>query len=291
MRIRSLTDPHRLPTPDGVRRRTARRDRRRGQSVVEFALILPVFLLLFGSALDLGRLYAAQVTVTNAAREGAFQAATTPSSYSAGQPCPSDGLSNLVVCRTILEAKNSFVTVAPADIAMTCSVSGCPTGMGNTTTVAVTGHFQLLTPILSAFFGGNQNITFVASSTQQIQTLPTPAATATPTPTPTPTATPTPTPTATPTPAPCTAPSAGFTYSTSPPSMQATVTLSVTDTSTTPSGCPITNWTWSWGDGTQYIGQTPGTHAYGTSGTYSITLTVTNGGGSSTSGVVTIKVK
>ena len=75
MRIRSLTDPHRLPTPDGARRRAARRDRRRGQSVVEFALILPVFLLLFGSALDLGRLYAAQVTVTNAAREGAFQAA------------------------------------------------------------------------------------------------------------------------------------------------------------------------------------------------------------------------
>ena len=83
------------------------------------------------------------------------------------------------------------MSIAPADISVTCSVSGCPTGLGNRVTVSVVGHFQLLTPILAPFFGGTQNVTFTRSSTSQIETLPvpsTPASTATPTPTPTPTA-------------------------------------------------------------------------------------------------------
>jgi hypothetical protein len=62
-----------------IDRRVRRRGpRSRGQSLVEFALILPVFLMFFGAVLDLGRVAAAQITVTNVAREAAFQAAETP---------------------------------------------------------------------------------------------------------------------------------------------------------------------------------------------------------------------
>ena len=56
---------------------------------MEFALILPVFMLFFATTLDLGRLAAAQLTVANAAKEGAFQAATTPTDFSPSNPCPS----------------------------------------------------------------------------------------------------------------------------------------------------------------------------------------------------------
>ena len=119
-----------------------RRGKSRGQSIVEFALILPLFMLLFATVLDLGRIAAAQVTVTNAAREGAFEAAKSPTSYLAGQPCPTPDpgtgdipSTNDVVCRTILESKGSFVSIAPSDVTMTCSVSGCPTGIGNTVQV------------------------------------------------------------------------------------------------------------------------------------------------------------
>jgi len=42
-----------------------------GQSLVEFALVLPVLLIVLLGVLDLGRLYFAYVTVTNASREGA----------------------------------------------------------------------------------------------------------------------------------------------------------------------------------------------------------------------------
>lgn len=49
--------------------------RDRGAAAVEFALVVPVlFLMLFG-IIDFGRLYNAQVTITQAAREGARLAA------------------------------------------------------------------------------------------------------------------------------------------------------------------------------------------------------------------------
>jgi len=269
--------------------------RTRGQSLVEFALVLPVFMLFFATTLDLGRLALAQLSVSNAAREGAFQASQTPSSFDNTTGCPSDGESNLVVCRVLLEAANSGVSIAPADISLTCSVSGCPTGMGNRVTVSVTGHFQLLTPILAGFFGGSQNVTFVRSATNQIETLPTPApaggATATPTPTPTPTPSPSATASPTPTPTPvCTIPSAGFTYSTSPSNGKAPLTISVVDTTTSPA-CAITSWFWTWGDGTTSTAQNPGSHTYVVAGTYDVTLKVTNSAGSNTTGAVQIKAK
>jgi Flp pilus assembly protein TadG len=51
------------------------RQRSRGQSLAEFALVIPIFLLLMVSIFDLGRAVFAYNTVTNAAREGARFAA------------------------------------------------------------------------------------------------------------------------------------------------------------------------------------------------------------------------
>jgi Flp pilus assembly protein TadG len=45
--------------------------RAHGQSIVEFALILPLFLVLVFGIVEFGRAYIVYVTVTNAAREGA----------------------------------------------------------------------------------------------------------------------------------------------------------------------------------------------------------------------------
>lgn len=53
-----------------VRRRRGR-DPRRGQSLVEFALILPILLILLVGLLDLGRAVAAYNSVSNGARSGA----------------------------------------------------------------------------------------------------------------------------------------------------------------------------------------------------------------------------
>lgn len=44
---------------------------RQGQSIVEFALILPIMVLVIAGIFDLGRAFFASITITNAAREGA----------------------------------------------------------------------------------------------------------------------------------------------------------------------------------------------------------------------------
>lgn len=48
---------------------TRRRDRERGQTLVEFALILPVFILVLMGIFDLGRAVYAFNTISNASRE------------------------------------------------------------------------------------------------------------------------------------------------------------------------------------------------------------------------------
>jgi Flp pilus assembly protein TadG len=56
----------------------------RGAQVVEFALIVPVLLIIIGAIIQFGFIYNAQVTVTQAAREGARLAAICGSSCSSG---------------------------------------------------------------------------------------------------------------------------------------------------------------------------------------------------------------
>lgn len=61
---------------------TARRSEQ-GQATIEFALVMPVLLLLLVGIFDLGRALGAYVTVTNASREGARFAITSASSTEA----------------------------------------------------------------------------------------------------------------------------------------------------------------------------------------------------------------
>jgi len=52
-----------------ITRRTGKKEG--GQSLVEFALVLPIFLLLLFAIVDFGMAFHAWITVTNSAREGA----------------------------------------------------------------------------------------------------------------------------------------------------------------------------------------------------------------------------
>src|SRR6266550_9643907 len=99
------------------RRRAAGDSRDRGSVAVEFALLLPVLLLLIFGIIDFGRALNAQITLTQAAREGARLA-------SLNQPN--------VVSRTQAAA----VGLSPVSVSVT---SSCPPGAGqgvNATVVA-----------------------------------------------------------------------------------------------------------------------------------------------------------
>jgi hypothetical protein len=56
----------------------SRRHRSRGQTLVEFALISPIFLLVIFATIDFGGYFGARLSVENAARDGARVAAVQP---------------------------------------------------------------------------------------------------------------------------------------------------------------------------------------------------------------------
>jgi Flp pilus assembly protein TadG len=184
---------------------------------VELALLLPVMMLLFAGALDLGRIFYSQITIENAAKEGALEASRNPTSFDNTKPCDTE--TNRVLCLVLNEAKGSLYEITAADVSMSCSPDPCPAdpAFGDTVTVNVAGHFTLMTPLLAQVIG--PTVTLSASSTAQLGIEPDPGVgpTASPSPSPSPSPTPDPSaepsadpsiePTASPTPLVCVAPS------------------------------------------------------------------------------------
>lgn len=80
----------------------------RGQSLVEFALLLPVLLLILLGAVDLARVYTTQVTITNAAREGAR--------FGAANRTNTPEIQN----KAVQEASSSGVAISTSDVAVAC---------------------------------------------------------------------------------------------------------------------------------------------------------------------------
>jgi len=116
-----------------------------GQSIVEFALILPIVLLLIMGVLDLGRAFFMKIALVNAAREGASYLAYHPLDKTTCTVFPSDcydGTRQAVVN----EAYAAGLTVDPADIV----ISNCCTN-GETVQVTVSSEIQLM--IFDFFFG------------------------------------------------------------------------------------------------------------------------------------------
>ena len=129
-----------------ARRDTAPAAPSRGQALVELALILPVFLVLFASALDLGRLYYSQITINNAAKEGALEASRNPTSFDSTKPCNATPTGSSAWSSTRRRVRST--RSRPGDVSLTCSPSPCPTTpqIGDTVTVSVTGEFTLVSP-------------------------------------------------------------------------------------------------------------------------------------------------
>jgi len=181
------------------------RRKARGQALVELAIALPLFLLVVGAAIDLGRLFHAYVAIENASKEGAFYGASNPRCDVAKTGCTNP---NNIAWRVNQEAvglsgvTHTVVCFAPNGV-QRGSLDSCVEG--DTLRVDVAHPFGLVTPILTPIVG-NQLTLGATSSALVLNRAFDPNATPAPLPTPTPTPTggvPTPTPTATPS---CTVP-------------------------------------------------------------------------------------
>lgn len=128
------------------RNRSTRRER--GASIVEFAIVLPLLLLLIGGMVDFGRLFYTEVMLTNAAREG-----TRAAMY---------GNSPTTRANAALSGKVANSTVGPTQI---CA-AGATTGTASVT-VSVPFQWTLLKPAMALFGGSIANPTLTGKATMQ----------------------------------------------------------------------------------------------------------------------------
>lgn len=100
-----------------------------GQELIEFAILLPLLLLIAFGVLDLGRIFHAAITITNASREGAR--------YGTFYPADAAG----IIAAAQAEAQNSGIDLTSSPIIVECP-EGC--GSGLPLRVTVQYDFQLI---------------------------------------------------------------------------------------------------------------------------------------------------
>jgi hypothetical protein len=129
-----------------------RRGNQLGQSAVEFALIMPVLVLILMGVFDFGRAFYAYSVVANAAREGArvgiFSAATDAQIRAAVRQY-------WVGLGTV---SDSSITISPAEKRLS----------GELIEVAVRYEFVPITPVIDAFLPGGK-IALASSSIMRVE--------------------------------------------------------------------------------------------------------------------------
>jgi PKD repeat protein len=250
----------------GWRRAASSAPRSRGQGLVEFALLVPILLLILLIAVDFGRLFFTYIEVNNAAREGA--------AYGAGDATGTTTITARALSETNAQKQRgeggvsslpSSVTVkcaGPLPLAnpISCADAAGGTGPGNTITVNVSEKFSFLTPLINGFF--NNDFTMNASATAAVLGF---------------------VPSSAVVPGTCASgPTlATFTVTTVTPGSGRTVNVDATSSRPDSGMCAISGFNWSWGDGSDPFLQegVQFTHTFASDGIYTISLEVTNQAG------------
>lgn len=137
----------------------------KGQSLAEFVMVLPIFLILVFAIIDFGMGFHAWLTVTNSAREGARLGAVRAPASGACDNDPSTQATN-VDCRV----RETADSLDQAQLAVTISnAQGSP---GSSVVVDVDYDYDLITPLdnlLGLISGGAVGPTLQFSSTADMR--------------------------------------------------------------------------------------------------------------------------
>lgn len=148
--------------------------RERGASLVEFAFIAPLMVLLVMGVLDLGRAYRMDIRLENAAREGAAFGQLFPNKVDCG--------SSLDIHERVSDEEPgvatspSFtITVIGIDEGAETEIVGCNSGIahpGERLRVEVSAEYQVMTPVVSQVVGKSIEMTGAAEVRVQGQVEP-----------------------------------------------------------------------------------------------------------------------
>lgn len=127
-------------------------EQQRGQTLVEMALVLPVFLLFVMGIFDLGRAVLLGNTVAEAARQGARYAVVNPADCTGIKTAVTNALAG------VAQVAPSAVTINEA--------SGIDTG--DPVTVSVTTTFTPITPLIAQAMKAS-SVTIQRASTMKIE--------------------------------------------------------------------------------------------------------------------------
>ncbi len=142
----------------------------RGEGLVEFAVVLPLFFLLMFGIIDMGHLYFVQVTLENAVRQAGRYAVT-------GQKMP--GLTRVASIEAI--AQNAAPGLDLTKIIISSSGNSSTGGVGNAdsgglpgenVTISLTTHLTLFTNLMGHYYGTNDVDTFSESVTFRNERFP-----------------------------------------------------------------------------------------------------------------------
>lgn len=125
------------------RRRAAGSTGHRGQSLVEFALVFPVFVLLLSGMIDFGMGLYSYMTIINAARDGARLGATA---CSAG-PCSSAVSARVTAAAGGLAPSVTVACTNAAGTGVNCATG--PTDSHGSVTVTAAYTYRMLWPLMA----------------------------------------------------------------------------------------------------------------------------------------------
>jgi hypothetical protein len=134
---------------------------RAGQSLVEFALVAPLFFLLLCAVFDFGRLFFVQMTLQNAVRQAGRFAVTGNH-----LPDPSDPTRNLSRVDSIIRTARKAaigLDISGIQISSANGGTGSAGGPGDIVTISITTNLKLVTPLIARFFGRSGVYPFAVS--------------------------------------------------------------------------------------------------------------------------------
>lgn len=133
-----------------------RRKRTRGQSVVEFALVVPVLLLLTLTAIDFGRVFLGWVNLQQMTRIAANEAAEHASAWAVPGPADPTGYKAKYKAKVNNDARLINCTLPNP---LPDPILGAGVQLGAPVTVGLSCQFNLITPIIANIMGGTILVT------------------------------------------------------------------------------------------------------------------------------------
>jgi Flp pilus assembly protein TadG len=140
-----------------------------GTSLLEFALVVPLFFLLLFGLMDFARLFYVEITLQNALRQAGRYAITgnhLPDPQHQGQ-----NLSRVASIIQIAQNSAAGLDVSSIKVSSLGGGAGSAGGLGDTVTISLTTNLKLMTALVAQFFK-NGTYTFTVSVTFRNEAFP-----------------------------------------------------------------------------------------------------------------------